>query len=541
MTVLNKIINLNESQLEVVRRHWYNEPVDFCVDIFGDKLLLEDDLTDGESSYLFDRSIEIMKSVRDFKRTVVKACYSSSKTFTAARIALWFLTTRIRSKVITTAPTNRQVEELLWNEIATAYQKAEVRGLPIGGRLLIKNIKAVGGDPNWFATGFSTDEYNPQKFQGYHAPHILIIVDEANGISQKIYESIDKLMTSEGAKLLLIGNPLDPVGEFYDAFGKNAEIYNKITITAFDTPNIKAGKTIIPGLITNDYIDEVVKKHGKNSLFYQTGIEAMFPSSATDSLIPLAWIELANKRWEEWQKEGEVLPESEPEVLSVDPGQYGNDPTAYMWRIGNIIIDMQRTYKRSLMETVASIQGEINRGCEVIVDVVGIGAGVGARLDELNLRFYGHSGALRSKHRDATGTFVFENKRGASYWKLHEALNPEGKLKILLPPDDELQADLTSIKYKLKTGSPPIISITTKEEVKKILGRSPDLGDCLAMSIYNIDIGDIADAGSRDTTKPEIKTDEDTDKKDDNQPPRKKQNIRGNYSPGKNRKTGIFA
>lgn len=520
-------------QLEIIRNHWWNFPRDFCVDVFGDKIFDYENpprsLISGDV-YLFDKSIEIMDSVRKFKRTAVKACFSSSKTFTAARLVLWFMVTRLHSKVITTAPTNRQVEDLLWNEIAVAYKKAAMRGVPIGGRLLTKELKNVGGDANWFATGFTTDEYDPQKFQGYHAPDIFIVVDEANGIPKNIFNSIDKLMTSEGAKLLLIGNPINPSGEFYDAFTKNSSLFNKITIKAVDTPNIKLKKVVIPGMISMDWINEMVTKHGKDSPFYSSGVEAEFPASAANTLIPLEWIEAANKRWNWWHGSGKV-PKNKPFVLSVDPGEYGDDPTAYLYRVDNIVTEMKRIYKQGLMQTAATIQEAHSLKMEIVVDTLGIGAGIGSRLDELDIPFTHYRGGSGTKFKDATGNFGFDNIRTAAYWKLREALNPDGEIKLRIPPNDDLRADLTTIDFKIKTGIPPKIAITSKEEVKKKLGRSPDYGDALAMSVYHMNIaGEIAD-GDYVSTQAEIKKEANTRPRENEGPEDKKPPaVRGNYS-----------
>jgi len=223
-------------------------------------------------------------------------------------------------------------------------------------------------------------------------------------------------------------------------------------------------------------------------------------------------------------------------TLSVDPGEYGNDPTAYLYRAGNIVTELKRAYKQSLMQTAASIQIEVSNGLQIVIDTLGVGAGVGSRLDELGVPFMHYRGGSGSKIKDSTGNFGFDNVRSAAYWKVREALNPEGEILLRVPPDDDLTADLTAIDYKIVTGTPPKIKITTKEEVKKKLGRSPDYGDALAMSIYhyNTTIADGDSASISEVESEGVKTVK------VEQP---KQTVRGSYTerqPSTQRKSLIF-
>ena len=67
---------------------------------------------------LWEKQKEIMYSVRDHSRTCVRSSNGVGKTFITANTVAWFLTTHPNSIVVSTAPTSRQVKELLWQEIA---------------------------------------------------------------------------------------------------------------------------------------------------------------------------------------------------------------------------------------------------------------------------------------------------------------------------------------------------------------------------------------------------------------------------------------
>src|SRR5437879_3384414 len=66
---------------------------------------------------VWSRPAAILRSVAANRRTAVKACHASSKTFTAAEAVLWWIARFPDGIAVTTAPTWTQVERLLWGEI----------------------------------------------------------------------------------------------------------------------------------------------------------------------------------------------------------------------------------------------------------------------------------------------------------------------------------------------------------------------------------------------------------------------------------------
>jgi len=82
---------------------------------------------------LWDKQVQIVESIRDHSNTCVASGHGVGKTFISAVATLWFLCTHDQSRIITTAPTNRQVESILWAEIWSLYNNSRV---PLGGKLL---------------------------------------------------------------------------------------------------------------------------------------------------------------------------------------------------------------------------------------------------------------------------------------------------------------------------------------------------------------------------------------------------------------------
>ena len=131
---------------------------------------------------------------------------------------LWFLAAYPYSRVITTAPTFTQVKELLWREIAVAHPAAD--GF-FDGMLYDTRLELA---PDWFAIGLSTDR--PERFSGHHAEHLLLVVDEASGVDEAIFEAAEGFLTSESARVLLIGNPTSLAGQFHAAFHSERGLWN---------------------------------------------------------------------------------------------------------------------------------------------------------------------------------------------------------------------------------------------------------------------------------------------------------------------------
>ena len=105
----------------------------------------------------------------------------------------------------------------------------------IGGKLTRTRLEI---SPTRYAYGFSTN--TEDRFQGFHSGNILVIVDEASGVDEFIYNAIDGVTTASNSKLLLIGNPHGYAGTFYDAFHKNRSQFHTVHISAFDLPAFKA-------------------------------------------------------------------------------------------------------------------------------------------------------------------------------------------------------------------------------------------------------------------------------------------------------------
>jgi len=418
----------------------------------------------------WEKQEEILRSVAEYRRTAVRSCHGIGKTRVASWTAVWFLCTHPSSRVITTAPTWFQVKTLLWNEIASIHEQAP---WPLGGSLTTTEWR-IG--PDWFAIGQSTNK--PERFQGHHAEDILLICDEASGIAQPIYEASEGFLTSAGSRLLLIGNPTQLAGEFYDAFHspRKRQLYNTIAVSAFDTPNLQAGQTIRPYLITPEWVEEKRLLWGEESPMWAARVLGDFPRQGSDTLIPLAWIEAAQWRWHETE------PDDEDVVLGVDVARYGTDATVIMERRGLRASVWQELRSMDTMRvTGAVVKGfrETNASA-AHVDVIGVGSGVADRLKEQEYAVAEMNGA--EKPRD---TKSYQNARAEWYWLLRERFRT-GEIAID-PDDDVLAGQLASMKYKYMSNGKLLIE--SKDDMKARGLPSPDRADALMYAFAPASVG----------------------------------------------------
>ncbi len=458
---------------------------------------------------LWEKQRQVIESVRDHRTTAARSCHGIGKSFLAAAAVWWFVSTHPRAIVLTTATTARQVRGILWKEVHALARRAAARGMPLGGHL---TDTRVAFDADWWAWGFTINDYDESAFQGFHAPYVLVVVDEAAGVAPKVFEGLDAAMSGGHARMLMIGNPTDGAGDFGQAF--KLESVSKIIVSAFDTPNFTAfGITIedirapkladgrhaweakvtgplpYPSLIGPAWVRDKWEKWcggrvgGENDPRWQARVMGQFPENADTSLVPLGWIEQAHERWDDLH---ERMAWPARSSLGVDVARMGEDEGKIAdFRLDAGVKSIVTMPKQDTMATTGAIlarASDLNDEdvtVEMIrVDADGLGAGVYDRLVEIAPQAEVHE--VRNG-RAAIDKTRFLNSRAEMFWNLRELLDPKGEKPIALPPDEQLTKQLTMLQWKLTSRG--LIQLESKEEFKKRVGRSPDDGDAVAYSI----------------------------------------------------------
>lgn len=449
--------------------------------------------------------LEALQSLADHHRFALRGPRGLGKTTTAALAVLWFALTReylgLDWKVLTTAGVARHLLRALWPEIHKWAPR--IRGglylPPVPEKQLLTASLQMRHGQAYYAVA-----RNPDLIEGAHADEILILIDEAKSVPEPIWDALEGALTGEeGQYALALSTPGAPAGRFYEIHsGRHADWSHR---------HVTKGEAIAAKRISAKWADARAASWGVTSALYRQQVEGAFAADDENAIIPLSWVEAAFERWHAWREVdrpsvlGAVAPEHEHYATwaglgapvaagawsyGVDVATSGSDKTVVAHRHGQHITRFDYEDTGGTMQTVAKMQGLIpdDRKGErwSVVDVAGVGTGVADRLAELDYKVKRYVGAASTSATDESGEFGFNNVRSAAYWHLRELLDPNRPPAeaIMLPPKQELLADLTTPTWRIITGSPPKIAIETKDDLVKRLGRSPDFGDATVMAYW---------------------------------------------------------
>lgn len=403
-------------------------------------------------------------------RVAIATCHSAGKDFSTATVATWFLNAFTPSIVISTAPTKRQVQYVLWGEIHRLHRESK-QTLP--GRLNLMEWKI---NEKHYALGFTSEETDPERFAGFHAPHILFIVDEASGVHESIYEAIEGNLASGDARLLAIGNPLQSSGQFYRAFHEEKPQWKTIQLSYEQTPNFGPKGVQARYFILPQWVEQRRKAWGEDSALWQVRVLGQFPTEGTDTLIPLVLVEQARLR----DRDRQVIHEIE---MGVDIARFGDDETCVVVRQGKAVNHIEAWSKRDLMATAHRIKKLIidHRVRRVRIDVIGMGGGPYDRLKEMQ-----DAGELSATieiipinvAEKSTDDEKFKIQRDELWFGLAQRFR-DGDVDEL-PDDPVLQSQLTSVKYDFNARGQ--LEVESKEQMKKRGLSSPDRADALVLA-----------------------------------------------------------
>ena len=388
----------------------------------------------------WERQIDILQAMAREPRVTVRSCNGAGKTICAAWCALWYLFSRPGSIVVTTAPTGHQVKNLLWRRIRQAFADSKT---PLPGRCQTQQIDC-GAD--WYAIGMATDE--EVNFQGPHsAAGVLLIGDEASGLKEWMFQAMSGSMTEPGAKQLLIGNPNDAAGSFYESH-KAWPVSQRFHISALDVPT---------HVLRADWKDEIAAEFGADSPVYQVRVLGEFPDQGEDRLFPMSLVEAARLR--------ELASDTQAAVtVGVDVAYQGGDESVAYVRRGGQVIDAAYWRGFNTLESAGKVTplAKGHGASMVNVDIIGYGAGC---KDQLTVNFQGSKTAVNGVNvgEAARDKERFFNRRSELFWGLRQRF-VDGDISI--PESDNLLMDqLLTLRFTYTPRGQ--IKVASKDEIRK--------------------------------------------------------------------------
>lgn len=445
-----------------------DDPVGFVTEFLGEQV--------------WSKQRDILESVRDNKRTAVPACHAPGKTWLAARIISWWVTVHPAEsvRVVTTATTFRQVRGVLWPHIRRLHSDHDLPGEVLMTEWQIDGIPV--------ADGFSPADHNESAVQGIHAENLLVVVDEAGGISSTIGQALEALMTGGHTRLLLLGNPpTDQMGSWFER-ACNSTLYNVIPIDAYSTPNF-TGEEVgewATNLVDRAWVDDVVREFGEDSPFVQARVHARFPRNVSNAVAPIDWIEAALTD----------TPGGEgPIRLGVDVAADGGDEFVIARADGmNVHIvhsskgnDSAVTVAGTILDQIGRAQSDqaargVSGPVRVKIDAIGVGWGVASILKE-----WGEEGRHAATiipvnvAERAYDSMKFANQRAEMWWTLRTLLDPNDP-ELSLAVDHRTVAQLAAPTYR--SNSTGRIQIESKADMKRRGVSSPDRAEAVLLAVF---------------------------------------------------------
>jgi hypothetical protein len=400
----------------------------------------------------------MMEVARGDRGISVRSGHGVGKTAVLAWISVWFIITRYWAKVILTAPTSAQLHDALLPEV-----KGWINTMPKEMRDMLE-VKAerieLKSDPtrNFISARTSRAE-QPDALQGVHAPYVLLIVDEASGVPEQVYEASGGSMSSENATMILTGNPVRSTGYFYDTHTRLAEGWTIHHVSCLDSKRV-----------SREYIEEQKLRYGEDSNAYRIRVLGEFPLADDDTVIPLGLIEAAVNR--------DVVSNPDAQIVwGLDVARFGSDATALAKRQGNVLTSPILARRGlDLMQVTGWLKAEYDaaevKPTQINVDSIGLGAGVVDRARELDLPVVG----INVSESPALGA-TYLNLRAELWYRTKSWLEARDSR---IPKDDRLITELSTVRFNFTSSGR--IKIESKADIKRRGVPSPDYADSLVLT-----------------------------------------------------------
>jgi hypothetical protein len=449
-----------------------DDPVGFAHDLIGCETWDKQDL--------------MLEAIRDHDRVSVRASQKASKDHSAAIIALWWLCTRTGARVIFTAPSWKQTQQVLYRQIKQHIGAIRKRFPGLLDGLRVAELCDTGIQTQDYTDLRSINGFVSQddgNLQGISAGtgKLLVIIDEASHVRSDVYLALDSNLAA-GGKMFVISNPLRSSGWFADTHHKNREFWHCIHISALMNPNYIQRRTVISGLASYDYVERKRKEWGENSAQFQTRILGEFNIKEEGRIFPHERVTRSIELREHASTEGKLQ-------FGLDPAGPGRDETALCGVRGKrmLYLEVERHLEpEQIVQWVARVVNEMSEPDEkpeVRVDSEGQ---IGARV----------LGMLLNEQK--AGRFIVVNIRSneaaqdkLTYGSIRDeiAAHAEKWLKDGggIIDDQKLTEELAIMEWFTDIkGRNRLIS---KKEIAKIIYRSPDRFDALCLAVYSTTVG----------------------------------------------------
>lgn len=419
----------------------------------------------------------VFADIAEYPKVSVRSGQGVGKTGCEAVLCLWFLSCFPYSRVVATAPTKQQLNDVLWAEVSKWQSKSPLLKAVL--KWTKTKVSVTGYEERWFATARTATK--PENMQGFHEENMLFIVDEASGVADPIMEAVLGTLSGSNNKLLMCGNPTRTSGTFYDSHNCDRALYRCHKVSSRDSSRTN-----------KENISAMERKYGKESNFIRVRVDGDFPKQEDDVFLSIEMVEASvNTDFEEPKI---------PDIIHIgcDVARYGDDKTVIGYKVNEKVEFYCKRNGQDTMKTADDIMmcfekllrqyPKYTGSVYVKVDDGGVGGGVVDRLRQMKrsnpkrfcrMEVIPVKFGLKIKHQyyDDTTTYMMAVVR--NLLSPHDEDGMPKPAGLILPKDDDLIAQLSGRKYFMTDKSK--IRVESKDAIKSRGGHSPDEADCILL------------------------------------------------------------
>jgi phage terminase large subunit len=422
---------------------------------------------------------DFLNAVASGERKIsIRSGHGVGKSTTASWAMLWFLLTRYPVKVVVTAPTSAQLYDALFAEL-----KRWVKELPQPIQELLdvkqERIELKASATEAFISARTSRAEQPEALQGVHSDNVMLVADEASGVPEAVFEAAAGSMSGHNALTILLGNPVRSSGFFFETHNRLKDEWWTRRVSCIDSTRV-----------SKEYVQDMKSRYGEESNAYRIRVLGEFPRSDDDTIIPMELLESAKHR-------DTRAYEDAPIVWGLDVARFGSDSSVLCKRQSNVVHTLERWRNLDLMQLTGAVVAQYeacdhkNRPAEILVDSIGLGAGVVDRLRELRLPARGIN---VSESPAMGGTYL--NLR-AELW--HKAKAWLEKRDCKIPNNEDLIGELATVRYTFTSNGK--IKIESKDDIRRRGLKSPDMADAFVLT-FATDAATISWGSSSSWNKP---------------------------------------
>ena len=409
-------------------------------------------------------------------RISIVSGHGIGKSCLVSLLILWFLFVHPNCRIGCTAPSQAGLYDVLWSEIKKWIQKMP-EGLSDMFIWESTHIR-MKEDPNeWFARAKTASKENTEALAGIHADWVMLLADEASGVEEPIFETMEGSLTSGNILVFLISNGTRSLGYFYDTHHKSNDMWQTYSFSSLESPRVD-----------EKYVQGIITKYGTDSIQYAIRVQGHFPDEGV--MDDKGYVQLLNEKDLHF-----VSPDSQWKPIgraigALDASGEGQDKTEWAVR------DRQRA-KIAAEEDTSNASGMALKSLTImdtyqidpydfVIDAFGKGQDVGMEIALATTRE--KNGSRRTYPvnvgdpcEDEMDRLLYLNKRAEGYYKLMKWCRAGGEIE----DHPRLKDQLLSIRFRRTANGR--IQIMDKVSSKKLGYPSPDMADAISMTFLKSD------------------------------------------------------